>query len=77
MWKPLDSMQTVYPGDVIRYVNPPQSIKETLYQVVKADQHYFEVIPAVQSVSTRVLANKVVRYFDIGYYLRLEVWNEQ
>lgn len=70
-------MQSVQPGDKIRYITSVEGQKEKLYQVVKADLHYFIIKPLSPSAGVRTIANQVVRYFDIGYNILLEVWKEQ
>jgi hypothetical protein len=74
MWKPLHVMQIVQPGDKIRYVSPVQHLQEAQYQVVKTDLHYFIIIPVVPYAGIKTISNKVVRYFDIGYNILLEIW---
>ena len=76
MWKSLANTQRVIQGDKIRFNNSPRT--DTLFQVVKADEHYFEVLPIPQECDTfQDLARKIVRYFDIGYYIQVEIWNEE
>jgi hypothetical protein len=80
MWKPLTPAQTVQPGDRIRYVGVQSLVnQDTLFKVVKTDSHYFEILPDPQhaDVPSQDLARKkIVRYFDIGHNIVLEVWNE-
>jgi len=77
MWKLLTSAENVYTGNKIRYADPqsPKAV-ETLFKVVKTDQHYFELLPAAQHAdsSLRDIAKKIVKYFDLGYNINLEVW---
>jgi len=79
MWKSLAYTQRVIQGDKIRFNNSPREFStDTLFQVVKADEHYFEVCPILQeSDRLQDLARKIVRYFDIGYYIQIEIWNEE
>jgi hypothetical protein len=79
MWKSLANTQRVFQGDKIRFNNSPREYKtDTLFQVVKTDEHYFEVLPiAPESDPLQNLAKKIVRYFDIGYYVQIEIWNEE
>jgi hypothetical protein len=78
MWKPLTSTQRVNSGDKIRYLYPDVKEAESLFKVVKTDEHYFEILPVagngdpLQSYFTK----KIVRYFDIGYNIQIEVWDE-
>jgi hypothetical protein len=79
MWKSLANTQRVFQGDKIRFNNSPREFNtDTLFQVVKTDEHYFEVLPiAPESDVLHNLAKKIVRYFDIGYYIQIEIWNEE
>ena len=79
MWKSLANTQRVFQGDKIRFNNSPREFNtDTLFQVVKADEHYFEVLPiAPESDPLQNLAKKIVKYFDIGYYIQIEIWNEE
>jgi hypothetical protein len=78
MWKPLTSTQRVNSGDKIRYLYPDVKEAESLFKVVKTDEHYFEILPVagnddpIQNNFTK----KIVRYFDIGYNIQIEVWDE-
>jgi hypothetical protein len=80
MWKSLAHPQRVFQGDKIRFNNSPREINaDTLFQVVKADEHYFEVLPISPECDPiqDFLTKKIVRYFDIGYYVQVEIWNEE
>jgi hypothetical protein len=79
MWKSLAFTQRVCQGDRIRFNQtfPAGHNLENLFEVVKADEHYFEVLPVTSDVETlHSLAKKIVRYFDIGYYLQIEIWED-
>ena len=79
MWKSLAFTQRVYQGDKIRFnqSHPAVSNLDNLFEVVKTDEHYFEVLPVTSDVEAlQNLAKKIVRYFDIGYYLQVEIWEE-
>lgn len=79
MWKSLAFPQRVFQGDKIRFNNSPREVNpDTLFQVVKADEHYFEVLPIAPECDSfqDFLAKKIVRYFDIGYYVQVEIWSE-
>lgn len=79
MWKSLANTQRVFQGDKIRFNNTSrESSADTLFQVVKADEHYFEVLPiSSENDVLQNFAKKIVRYFDIGYYIQIEIWNEE
>jgi hypothetical protein len=78
MWKPLTSTQRVNSGDKVRYLHPNARKAETLFKVVKADEHYFEILPAVDdtNLSQSIFSKKIVRYFDVGYNIQIEVWED-
>jgi len=79
MWKSLSFTQRVFQGDKIRFNNSPREVSaDTLFQVVKADEHYFEVLPISTECDTLqdFLTKKIVRYFDLGYYVQVEIWSE-
>lgn len=79
MWKSLANTQRVFQGDKIRFNNSPREFNtDTLFQVVRTDEHYFEVQPiAPESDPIQNFAKKIVRYFDIGYYIQIEIWNDE
>jgi hypothetical protein len=79
MWKAILQGEKVAQGDTIRYQPSDSnlSFKGKVYEVVKTEQHYFEVIikpdeDAAKEDSDR----KIIKYIDIGYHLGLEVWSE-
>jgi hypothetical protein len=77
MWKTLTSTQKVNRGDKIRYLYPVKKA-EDLFEVVKADEHYFEILPAVDDTDLpqSIFSKKIVRYFDIGYNVQIELWED-
>lgn len=78
MWKTLTASQSVHPGDRIRYIDGPSFVNAgTLFRVVRTDQHYFEILHDTPNASAiQDLSKKIVRYFDIGYNIVLEVWRD-
>jgi hypothetical protein len=78
MWKSLAFTQRVYQGDKIRFNQTHAAGNiENLFEVVKTDEHYFEILPITSDVEAlHNLAKKIVRYFDIGYYLQIEIWED-
>lgn len=48
MWKPLTSTQRVSNGDKVRYLYPEVRTAESLFKVIKTEEHYFEILPAVE-----------------------------
>lgn len=80
MWKSLAYSQRVYQGDKIRFNNPPREVgPQTLFQVVRTDEHYFEVCPISQECDKLldIFTKKIVRYFDLGYHVQVEIWNDE
>ena len=78
MWKTLTSTQRVNSGDKVRYLYPVVEKAESLYRVVKTDEHYFEILPALDSadLTQNFFSKKIVRYFDIGYNIQIEIWED-
>lgn len=78
MWKPLTSTQRVSNGDKVRYLYPEVRKVESLFKVVKTEEHYFEILPAVEDTDPpqSIFSKKIVRYFDIGYNVQIEVWQD-
>lgn len=74
MWKHLNSGDNVSVGDKIRFIETPAKTADA-YTVVKAEQHYFQVMPELEKeAAERSFLMRIVRYFEIGYYLKLEIW---
>ena len=77
MWKPLTSTQRVNSGDKIRYLYPVVKNPDSCFKVVKTDEHYFELLPEDKpELSQSLFSKKIVRYFDIGYNVQIEIWDE-
>jgi hypothetical protein len=79
MWKPLAFSERVHPGDKIRFHHTYKTDNNTeaLFKVVKSDQHYFEILPIIQNNTTKSTdAKKIVRYFDLGYNIEVDLWHE-
>jgi hypothetical protein len=75
MWKPLSHTNKVNPGDKVRFSDNNSFVHGiTLYQVVKAESHYFEIGPSEEKPGLGASLNKIVRYFDLGYNIKLEIW---
>ena len=77
MQTPLNYGQNVCVGDKIRYANDALVDYQKVYKVEKTDQYYFVITP--EGLDTSFLRNpqkKVVRHFDVGYYLTLELWKD-
>jgi len=79
MWKTILPGEKVTLGDTIRYrpSSTNLSFKDKVYQVVKTELHYFEmVLKADKETAGEDADRKVIKYMDIGYHLGLEVWSE-
>jgi len=80
MWKIIQPGDKVALGDTIKLL--PSSVynpahKEKLYQVVKTEQHYFEIILKYENgESVENPQRRIIRYMDIGYHIAVEVWEE-
>jgi len=77
MWQAILPGQKLIPGDTIRYSpsSSASSHKDIIYEVVKTDIHYIEVIvkPGKDN-SAEPADRKVIKYMDIGYHIALELW---
>jgi hypothetical protein len=78
MWKHLHPGQNVYLGDQLRYVDKSVLHTENVFKVVKTEQHYFQIVTDVMDSrkSASYLPTRIVRYFEIGYNVELEVWTD-
>jgi hypothetical protein len=81
MWKPLSAVDEVTPGDLVRYMHAElilQKVAEdSLFEVVKAERHYFEIIPKTENerlMQGNQAERKIIKYIDLGYYVSLEIW---
>jgi hypothetical protein len=79
MWKTVNPGDKIAIGDTVRYQPSDYhlSYKEKIYQVVKTEQHYFEIIvkPDQQNISDNS-SRRIIKYIDIGYHMGVEVWIE-
>jgi hypothetical protein len=76
MWKTILPGEKVTQGDSIRYQPSSSNLsyRDKVYQVVKTEQHYFEiVIKPDNEDSGEDPDRKIIKYMDIGYHLGLEV----
>ncbi|OQP42799.1 hypothetical protein A4H97_11605 [Niastella yeongjuensis] len=78
MWKSLTSSQRVNSGDKIRYLYPSAQKADSFFKVIKSDEHYFEILPAMEDADLpqSFFSKKIVKYFDIGYNIQIEIWQE-
>lgn len=77
MWKTLNYGENVCIGDKIRYNNNALIDHQKVYQVAQTEQYYFVIVPEnANSVSEKQPTKKVVRHFDVGYYVNLELWTD-
>ncbi|MBN9382283.1 MAG: hypothetical protein J0H74_16050 [Chitinophagaceae bacterium] len=78
MWKSLNPGEKVHAGNTIRYRSSSLYLKSyvnKIYDVVKADQHYFEVEARMSDEDNNERDRKVIKYMDVGYHIRLEIWS--
>ena len=78
MWKSLNPGEKVHAGDTIRYRTSVTNLTSSLnkiFDVVKADLHYFEVEARADKVGSNEPDRKVVKYMDVGYHISLEIWS--
>jgi len=78
MWKSILPGEKLTPGDTIRHRPSTSSFsyRENIYEVVKAEVHYLEVVVKPGKDSTgEPPERKVIKYMDIGYHLALELWS--
>ena len=78
MWKSLNHGDKVLAGDTIRYRSGSAlltSSQDKIYDVVKTDMHYFEIVPKADKGSRDEPDRKIVKYMDVGYHISLEIWS--
>ena len=76
MWKSLKPGDEVHAGDTVRYLADAPTLassRDQIFDVVKIDQHYFEIVARADKIPDEP-QRKVVRYMDIGYNIILEKW---
>lgn len=75
MWKAIQPGEKLAPGDTIRYrPSSGVSFRDKIFQVVKVELHYFEVVPQPgQDMDAGQPDRKIIKYMDIGYHLALEL----
>jgi hypothetical protein len=77
MWQSLRPHQKVNAGDKIRYTGTSSLLtKEKFYKVIKTEQHYFEIVPDASDETPTVFDTNIIRYFDLGYTIRFERWQD-
>jgi hypothetical protein len=76
MWKPLAHTYKANIGDKVRFADSNSFVsKEVTYEVVKTERHYFEISPSSHQRAIQLNRMKrVIRYFDLGYNIGLEIW---
>jgi len=77
MWQSLNSGDKVLPGDTIRYrTGSPDltSSRDKIYEVVKTDFHYFEIVTRQDNAGSNEPERKFIKYMDVGYHISLERW---
>jgi len=79
MWKNLKAGEGVAAGDMIRYLTRGygQTSAQDIYEVVKVEQHYFELcLRDGEEAVPESARRKAIRFVDIGYNVQLQRWNE-
>jgi hypothetical protein len=77
MWKSLDPGQRVQAGDIVRYrpgLAYLVAFRDKIFDVIKTDQHYFEVAMKPGEESGDKGDRTIIKYMDIGYHIALEIW---
>jgi hypothetical protein len=80
MWKSLNPGDKVRTGDSIRYLSGSARLtpfQDMIFDVVKTDLHYFEVVVREAIKGSGEPERKFVKYTDIGYHIRLEIWMDK
>jgi hypothetical protein len=78
MWKSLDHGERVQAGDIVRYrpgLPYLAAFRDRVFDVIKTDQHYFEVVMKAAEDSAGELERRIIKYMDIGYHIALEIWS--
>jgi hypothetical protein len=78
MWTSLSPGERVQAGDIIRFrpgLSQLAAPRDMLYDVIKADQHYFEVAVRADDEDDGKRDLKIIKYMDIGYHLIIEIWS--
>jgi len=76
MWQSLLPGNHVQSGDTLRFINgyAPEH-QQVLYNVKRVELHYFEAEPKDKHC-LHYAAMRIVRYFDVGYNIMVEVWKD-
>jgi hypothetical protein len=78
MWKSFNTGDKVLEGATIRYrLGPshPFSSVEKIFDVIKAEQHYFEIVARSGQESGDEEDRRIIKYMDVGYHINLEIWS--
>jgi hypothetical protein len=77
MWQSLISGDKVLAGDTIRYRSGSPDLtssQDKIYDVVKTDFHYFEMVARQKKEGSDELDRRTIKYMDVGYHISLEIW---
>lgn len=79
MWKSLKPGERVSLGDTIRHISSlsKAAFGEKVYQVVRSELHYFEIMIKPEILNGKESERKIIRYIDIGYHMLVEIWLDQ
>ncbi|MGV3527702.1 MAG: hypothetical protein ACO1OO_02315 [Flavisolibacter sp.] len=75
MWTPLNAGENVSVGDKVRFIGTYPGHPRDPFTVVKTESHYFQIAPDEENRSAD-RRRKVIKYYEIGYYLKVEVWKQ-
>jgi hypothetical protein len=80
MWKSINPGDKVLEGDTIRYragSAHPVSSMNMIFDVIKTEQHYFEVVARPGQHSHDEADRRIIKYMDVGYHIDLEIWSDK
>jgi hypothetical protein len=78
MWKSFNTGDKVCEGATIRYrlgSSHPLSSLEKIFDVIKTEQHYFEIVARSDQESGDEEDRRIIKYMDVGYHINLEIWS--
>jgi len=78
MWISFNTGDKVREGDSIRYrlgSTHPLSSLDKIFDVIKAEQHYFEIVTRSGQESGGEEDRRIIKYMDVGYHINLEIWS--
>lgn len=76
MWRLLSAGESVSVGDKIRFLGTYPGRPKDPFTVVKTESHYFQIAPDDEN-ATDDRRRRVVKYYEIEYYLKVEVLKKE